>query len=170
MFRFSWSRSPKFCPVSSRMSRRRSVAERDHRRPCAPPTSGTGRADAHYCCTRKNLSGMRRAAVAHNLHDHAAANVDECEAPDPRLESRRAAPVAPAIVIRRQLLHDYKFKSRNSRRRIFPVAVFGRSSRNSIERGYLYAAICSLQNPISSSSVTAASGLSETYAFTVSPR
>jgi hypothetical protein len=55
----------------------------------------------------------------------------------------------------------HEFKARSSRRRVFPLIVFGTSSMNSIERGYLYAAICSLQNAINSSSVTDLPGLSE---------
>src|SRR3954468_1094928 len=60
--------------------------------------------------------------------------------------------------------------SRSSRRRIFPVAVFGTSSMISTWRGYLYAAIRSLQKAISSSAPADSPSFSETNALTVSPR
>ena len=44
-----------------------------------------------------------------------------------------------------------KAQPRSSRFRIFPVAVFGKESRNSIVRGYLYAASFSRQNAMISS-------------------
>src|SRR5215210_6612875 len=60
--------------------------------------------------------------------------------------------------------------TRSSRLRILPVTVFGSSSTNSIERGYLYADIRSLQNAMSSSADADSPGRRLTKAFTVSPR
>src|SRR3954464_3238217 len=60
--------------------------------------------------------------------------------------------------------------SRSSRRSTLPVAVFGISSITSTCRGYLYAAMRSLQNAMSSSAPADEPSLRLTYAFTVSPR
>src|SRR3954451_4697473 len=60
--------------------------------------------------------------------------------------------------------------SRSSRRSSLPVAVFGISSITSTCRGYLYAAMRSLQNAMSSSAPADEPSLRLTYAFTVSPR
>src|SRR6266536_775489 len=57
----------------------------------------------------------------------------------------------------------------SSRFKIFPVAVIGRLSRNSIMRGYLYAAMVSLHHVISSASVIVAPALRMMKALTSSP-
>src|SRR5260221_12230230 len=64
-------------------------------------------------------------------------------------------------------------RSRSSRRRIFPLIVFGRSVTNSISRGYLYGAVtfftCSCSSA-ASASLALCPGASTTNAFTIAPR
>ena len=57
---------------------------------------------------------------------------------------------------------------RSSRLRIFPVALIGSASRNSMILGYLKAAICSRHQAIRSSAVIAAPGRRTTTALTSS--
>ncbi len=138
-----------------------------HRRACQ--RSLDPRLTTHVMSTRQQLTRRRptqdhRAGLTRDLERQVRLTpgderrVQRTPPPITRgLGQSRTQPVQP-----NQVSGAHELESRSSRRRIFPVVVFGSSSTNSIERGYLYAAICCLQNPISSTSVTVAPGLSET--------
>src|SRR6266496_1544697 len=79
------------------------------------------------------------------------------------------SPWSPWFKICSQVAHAAFFaSSRNSRRRILPTFVLGRSLRNSISRGHLYPVRCSRQCFITSAAVSAGSFLT-TKRFTASP-